>query len=1649
MLSLSRIGNAAGAASYYEQKDNYYFLGDAATEWFGKGAEKLGLTGNVKQQDFINILDGNLPTGETLAHMVNGKNKHRAGWDLTFSAPKSASVLALVNEDKAVLDAHRNAVTKTLTMIEKMASSRIMEKGISGVEETGNITAALFIHDTNRNLEPHLHTHAILTNITETQSGKWKTLSADAKNKLEAFTEIIWQNPVALGSIYRQFFKADLKEQGYSFIEAGKNGQWEIAGVPTDEFSSRHKEIIDSVGENATAKEKSIAAKDTRKKKDFTNINEVRKEWKKTLESTGFNQSEIKANNTEQLNIEAADNGDVKKIIRSVIHGLEKQSAKFTYDKLLSNVINTLSTDQFSDLKNLRENIKNEIDSGYLVPLNKEGTLHTTIFHLKNETSVIKSVTQLNNKNSLLKTQDNSSLSRYLTADNGSFKSVSIIGGGSFLLSSVSKIGELATENERQHIIIAPSFKVKEFLKNNLEKNNTVLTVNEFLKDGGDTGKKLISLYQSENMKLDAVNGILNNEKKNDSVIVSIDSKTKNSEGLFTDVLKKAEVDNFMVIDKNENKKTYFINDVGKSDRVNLAAKQYMTLSLTNKDAIIQVGDDKTKNMVNEQVRNTLKDNGFLSDKKIIIRNESRVYLDESNRNLRNTYKKGFIVENIKDKTRSEIIEVDKSNNVLVMKNNDGKLSQLQIPGINGDYNLYEPKNLELREGEKIKTYKGFGNVEGNSSFSVVAIKKGNFIFGDRVIIENDGGERTTINPGKVNQFHYGYSETFGSSVGKERTVIALMNEKDISSTNLNKIKQSGDTIIAITGIDREKTEMKLNKADISISHIPTVNTNILETLKTINNLKNDTISDLDKALQLGIDKASSGKVFFNSAAAMMNVANLNTDFSMSDITDAMSRMIEQGELIPLTSNALTDNFIRKETLDNEVAIVRKIFEGKGTESPLLNGKVNFDNTHLTNSQKAAGELILKSKDKIIAIQGYAGVGKTTQFKTVAKTLAANRPDIELRGLAPTHKAVSELKSAGITSQTIASFIQDTATGESNQNFSNSVFIIDESSMTGNKTMLGLISVITENGGRIILSGDKDQLKSFDTGSPFKLTLERSAIDHVVMNEIVRQSPELKPAVEAIIKGNLAESLEVIKNVQPGIVPRENSQKMPVSSVVNLRGIEPERYTGMIVSDYMSRTTEARSNTMIITPINADRNKINEDIHAALSRNGDLGKSITVPTLQRVNSQEYDLRTQKFWSDNNDGIVKIGDTYHRIDSINNEGIISLVNTETGKESSLSLQELDSRKVAVYQERNIEISQGEKIRLTVTDRERNTFNNDTGTVKSIDGSVINVDFNGKEISFSPAKNMAERHLDYSYAITSYSSQGASVPYVIVYDGVTGGKRNLAALDNTYVELSRSKEHVQLYIDDASEWAKHIGNHSGVRHTAHDILNKADNIAAEKELSAWSESKAISRGLAEKLPEMLVDTARYAGKQQELLLAVHNEFGVHRGNYHIPVGVFTGNIDTDNAYYSGAADGQIIVLNKGDNNLDTVTYNKDEFDKAIHSENRENAIVINLSEPEQISSPDELLTKEDITIAEVLKEMSVKDSQEDTDFTKDEQKELLLDSGIESLKEIEKEKDITAEAEKEADITDNKQIRHDEENILRHNEKELIKDIDIQI
>ena len=125
MLSIGALASSAQGASYYE-RDGYYAKDDsehrAASVWAGKGAEDLGLKGPVDPETFRAVLEGKVPDGsgtELGRRSKNGSIEHRPGRDLTFSAPKSVSIAALVGGDGRIVEAHDRAVKATLAWVEK------------------------------------------------------------------------------------------------------------------------------------------------------------------------------------------------------------------------------------------------------------------------------------------------------------------------------------------------------------------------------------------------------------------------------------------------------------------------------------------------------------------------------------------------------------------------------------------------------------------------------------------------------------------------------------------------------------------------------------------------------------------------------------------------------------------------------------------------------------------------------------------------------------------------------------------------------------------------------------------------------------------------------------------------------------------------------------------------------------------------------------------------------------------------------------------------------------------------------------------------------------------------------------------------------------------------------------------------------------------------------------------------------------------------------------------------------------------------------------------------------------------------------------------------------------------------------------------
>jgi conjugative relaxase-like TrwC/TraI family protein len=282
MLTISKPLSASQAQTYHEKEftaaeQNYWKQADTIQgEWHGKLAEKFGVAGAVGAEEFARLSEGQHPvTGEQLVRhskvheykTEDGKTvapvEHRAGWDATFSAPKSVSLTALVGGDDQVREAHREAVNVALNELERYTQARI--GGNQPAEMTGQFVAAKFEHDTARPVDgyaaPQLHTHAVIFNMTERENGQMRALQERSLFASQSYATAVYQSEL----MYR------LRNLGYE-IEPGKSGAPEIKGYTQeylDASSPRRQQIEEALAHSGFSGPEAaqIAAHNTRDKK--------------------------------------------------------------------------------------------------------------------------------------------------------------------------------------------------------------------------------------------------------------------------------------------------------------------------------------------------------------------------------------------------------------------------------------------------------------------------------------------------------------------------------------------------------------------------------------------------------------------------------------------------------------------------------------------------------------------------------------------------------------------------------------------------------------------------------------------------------------------------------------------------------------------------------------------------------------------------------------------------------------------------------------------------------------------------------------------------------------------------------------------------------------------------------------------------------------------------------------------------------------------------------------------------------------------------------------------------------------------------------------------------------------------------------------
>ncbi|MEM9763551.1 MAG: MobF family relaxase, partial [Pseudomonadota bacterium] len=348
MLSIGSVAAPGQAGRYFEKDDYYTRDAESPSAWLGAGADRLGLSGPIDKVAFEAVLEGRVPgTEQRLGFEKDGIWKHQPGWDLTFSAPKSVSILAEVIGDRRLVAAHDAAVAAAIAKIEReLATARYNSKDGLRHELTGSLVVASFRHDLSRNQDPQLHTHAVVINMTETDRG-WRSL----------VSRPLFLTSKAIGIAYQQELAMAVRRLGYETVQ-GRNGTFEIRGVSAEtlrEFSSRRAQIEEKLRQfgvdptTATPEVSTRATLATRAKKSAISREEAVAIWDRALDA-GARQS------LEALKVEAesraamapdgvtadAERRAADRVLATAVETLSERDAAFSTERLLATA-NTLA----------------------------------------------------------------------------------------------------------------------------------------------------------------------------------------------------------------------------------------------------------------------------------------------------------------------------------------------------------------------------------------------------------------------------------------------------------------------------------------------------------------------------------------------------------------------------------------------------------------------------------------------------------------------------------------------------------------------------------------------------------------------------------------------------------------------------------------------------------------------------------------------------------------------------------------------------------------------------------------------------------------------------------------------------------------------------------------------------------------------------------------------------------------------------------------------------------------------------------------------------------------------------------------------------------------------------------------------------------
>ncbi len=910
-------------------------------------------------------------------------------------------------------------------------------------------------------------------------------------------------------------------------------------------------------------------------------------------------------------------------------------------------------------------------------------------------------------------------------------------------------------------------------------------------------------------VSLNQVNELQKYSKQFGSRIIWTEGAGKPSPGLET-LIKGGISQKSIINPKNLNQNILDIKIQGlgadKAELMNKGTDLY--LNTKDHEAILLTTNHHERLNINNLVREKLKQTGALTGQSIKAEMLQPLGLSTEQKRLTHCYQLGDVIRFNKDYTKLgieknsyfKIENIEVKEGILELKDKfDQKIIiepyQLDTRSIEA----FRPEIRELNSGDtllwsktiKHESDKKLDKINGQSAKiveikdNIVSVKLANGKLSELNLAETadkhwDHGYAMTLGKASLQSFNNGIVlidantnlnkevvNNLGSALQSVKNIQILTNDVDLLKQNIQAVNLNTSlaTDKKVVHYDTKQAISQQEKA-INQSYFPKIESACLNSP----NPKSSTIASLPKnctqdqlrktcdAIDTICYKLSEREAVFSLEAAKKEAFSYaGLDVSREMIDFGFSKALNEGWIVNIDKdNHPKDLFITtRNTYLTEKSCLEFMQKGQGSISPILRQDSAIltpikQHDRLTSGQKEAIELILTTQDRVVGVQGVAGSGKTTMLKEVKRL--GEDAGFQILGLSNTASASNRMteatktvESAGIESMTTAKFLNQAEKGKFSKNL---LIILDEASLTSNKEMHKLLDVTEKKGARLVLVGDVKQMGAIEAGKPFYLLLGHG-MKSACMTENVRfKNPETLKVMQDLYAARVSDAIDKLSKSLIEIPDKQ------------------ERLAKM-AEEYLSKSQSEQAQTLIMTPLNEDRQVVNQLIRKELIQRGQLTGSnyigqnlIQKDVGQSEKSQIYSYDLGDFVRFNDSGmygkVIKQDYKSHTLTLSldNNKDIIWSPIRDISSPSAISIYKQDTR----------ELMMGDKLIWKLNDPKRELFNGNLVEILNINGPIAQVKLNNKvlDINLNEHKN---QHWDYAYAVTIPVAQGRDVPLTL--------------------------------------------------------------------------------------------------------------------------------------------------------------------------------------------------------------------------------------------------------------------------------------------